>query len=309
MIPGHESAGVVEWIGSAVRNVALGDHVILSWNPSCGHCFYCSNRQPILCRQYRDNAPLTLHFDGKARLYLDDEPVHPLMYTGAFAEVAVVDESCAVPISKSVPLHLACLIGCGVMTGVGAVLNIAKVAPGSSVSIIGCGAVGLSAIQGARMAGAPTIIAIDRDAKKLDLARRFGATHTLMADESLMEAHRSLTEERGADTVIEAAGNAAAFRASMELVRPGGQVVWLGKVPVEQEIGFRWGSLMGEKKIVRSSYGGAQPQRDFPALANAYLEGRLLLEEYVTSRIRLEDAQRGLQRLKQGLDVRSVIEF
>jgi S-(hydroxymethyl)glutathione dehydrogenase/alcohol dehydrogenase len=309
LVPGHEAAGIVEWVGKSVRKRAVGDHVIISWNPHCNHCFYCDKHQPILCQQYRDNAARSMHFDGKPRLFLGDQPVHQLMYAGTFAEMAVVTEDCAVAIPDDMPLDLACLIGCGVMTGVGAALNIAKVEAGSSASVIGCGAVGLSAIQGAKLAAAGIIIAIDRDPEKLALARTFGATHTLLANDDLVAAHAALTSGRGADYVFEAAGNQAAFRASMEIVRPGGQVVWLGKVPVNQEVAFRWGSLMGEKKIVRSSYGGTDPAKDFPFLVKAYQEGRLLLDEYVTSRIRLEGINTGLERLKEGLEIRSVIQF
>lgn len=306
LVPGHEAAGVVEWVGRSVRQSAVGDHVIISWNPSCGECFYCAQQQPILCQQYRDRAASSVHFDGRPRFYLGGQPVHQLMYAGTFAEMAVVTESCAIKIRDDMPLDRACLIGCGVMTGVGAALNIAKVQPGSSASIIGCGAVGLSAIQGARLGGAATIIAIDRDATKLELARRLGATHTLIAGDSLVAQHAELTSGRGADYVFEAAGNQAGFRASVDIVRPGGQVVWLGKVRVDQEVSFRWGALMGEKKIVRSSYGGANPARDFPLLVDAYLDGRLHLDEYLTGSTTLADINVGLDRLKRGLDIRSV---
>ncbi|MDO9405348.1 MAG: Zn-dependent alcohol dehydrogenase [Polaromonas sp.] len=309
LIPGHEAAGIVEWVGQSVQGKAVGDHVVISWNPHCRHCFYCGKHQPILCQQYRDNAAVSMHFDGQPRFFAHGEPVHQLMYAGTFSEMVAVTAGCAVKIPVDIPFELACLIGCGVMTGVGAALNIAQVESGSSASVIGCGAVGLSAIQGAKLAGAGTIIAIDRDPAKLETARVFGATHTLLADDALVAAHLALTAGRGADYVFEAAGNQAAFRASMELVRPGGQVVWLGKVPVMQDIAFRWGSMMGEKKIVRSSYGGTDPAKDFPFLVNAWREGRLLLAEYVTSRIRLADVNEGLLRLKQGLEIRSVIRF
>lgn len=309
LVPGHEAAGVVEWAGSSVRSAAVGDHVIVSWNPSCGRCFYCAQQQPILCQQYRDGASASVHFDGRPRFFLGGEPVHQLMYAGTFAEMAVVTESCAIPIDREMPLDRACLIGCAVMTGVGAVTNVARVRSGSSVSVIGCGAVGLSVIQGARLAGAAQIIAIDRDADRLEFARGLGATHALDAGESLAEAHAQLTSGRGADYVFEAAGNQAAFRASVEIVRPGGQVVWLGKVPLEREVAFRWGTLMGEKRIVRSSYGGADPARDFPFLVEAYMTGRLLLDELVSERIGLEDINAGLDRLGAGLGIRSVITF
>ena len=307
VVPGHEAAGVVEWAGSAVRRLAVGDPVVLSWNPHCQHCFYCAHDQPILCQRYRDGAAQAFHFDGRPRLYRGDEPLHQLLYVGGFAERAVVTEQCAVKVPAELPLELACLIGCGVMTGVGAALNIARVPAGSSATVIGCGAVGLSAIQGARLAGAATIIAIDRDPAKLDLARKLGATHALPADADLVAAHAALTAGRGADCVFEAAGNEAAFRASLELVRPGGQVVWLGKVAVNRDVALRWGSLMGEKRIVRSSYGGARPARDFPFLAEACLDGRLRLDDYVTSRIGLDDINAGLDRLRRGQDIRAVV--
>lgn len=309
LIPGHEAAGIVEWVGKSVDDKAVGDHVVVSWNPHCNHCFYCAKHQPILCQQYRDNAARSMHFDGQPRFFASGEPVHQLMFAGTFSEMVAVTSACAVKISKKMPLDLACLIGCGVMTGVGAALNIAKVEAGSSASVIGCGAVGLSAIQGAKLAGSQTIIAIDRDPAKLALARIFGATHTLLASDDLIAEHAELTSGRGADYVFEAAGNQAGFRASMELVRPGGQVVWLGKVPIFQDIAFRWGSMMGEKKIIRSSYGGTDPAKDFPYLVNAYLEGKLLLNEYVTSRIKLENINAGLERLKQGHEIRAVVEF
>ncbi len=308
-IPGHEAAGVVEQVGRDVSNVKPGDPVVISWNPHCGGCFYCKRHQPILCQQYRNHAAAALHFDGRPRVYYGDTPIKQLMYAGTFAELAVVTGACAVPVPPDIPMHLACLLGCGVATGVGAVLNIAKTVPGSSVTVIGCGAVGLSAIQGARMADAGTVIAIDRDPERLNLAVAMGATHTMQLGSDLVGEHLVLTHGRGADYVFEAAGNEAAFRASLELVRPGGQVVWLGKVPVGQEVAFRWGSLMGEKRITRSSYCGGSAAETFSVLADAYLKGTLLLEPYVTNRLRLEDVNLALQRLNDRLEIRAVIEF
>lgn len=310
MVPGHEAAGVVEWIGKSVTRVQIGDHVVMSWNPHCGECFYCSRRQPILCESYRAGSAQSYHFDGRPRLMREDgAPVHQLAYLGSFAEVCVVDQSCAVKVSRDIPFNRACLIGCGVMTGVGAAMHIAKVEKGATVTVIGCGAVGLSAVQGARLAGASRVIAVDRQREKLDLAARVGATNTLLADDSLAAMHADLTHGRGADCVIEAAGNRAAFRSSVEMLRPGGQAVWLGKLPTNDELAFRWGSLTGEKRVVRSSYGGADPWRDFPWLANAYLDGSLKLDEYVTSTIALADVNDGLSRLAAGEDIRAVIEF
>ncbi|AQH03121.1 alcohol dehydrogenase [Burkholderia sp. KK1] len=309
-VPGHEAAGIVEWTGAAVTRVAQGDHVVMSWNPHCGRCFYCERQLSILCQPYRDRMAQSFHFDGNPRLFLDDgAPVHQLAYMGSFAEFCVVSQACAVPVPAAMPFDRACLIGCGVMTGFGAATNVAKVERGSTVAVIGCGAVGLSAIQGARHAGASRIVAIDRAPERLEMARAVGASHTLLADDSLVAALADLTGGRGADCVIESAGNRHALKASVEIARPGGQVVWLGKLPADDEASFRWGALMGEKRIVRSSYGGANPARDFPMLANAYLDGTLRLDEYVTSRIALEDINEGMQRLAAGAEVRAVIEF
>ena len=307
VVPGHEGAGIVEWVGAGIRSLKVGDAVVLSWNPHCGCCFYCERNQPILCSQYTTHAARAFHFDGKPRLFRGGEAVHQLMYTGTFAEYAVVTEQCAVKVPHELPAEHACLIGCGVMTGVGAALNVAKVQPGDIATVIGCGAVGLSAIQGARLAGAKQIIAVDRDAGRLEVANTIGATHTLLAGDDLQEAHAAITEGRGADHVFEAAGNEAAFCISLEVVRAGGHVVWLGKLQTQSQVALRWGSLMGEKRIVRSSYGGARPQRDFPLLAQACLEGRLLLEPYITSRIGLQDVNAGIARLRSGLDIRAVM--
>lgn len=310
MVPGHEAAGVVEWIGKSVTKVGVGDHVVLSWNPHCGECFYCTRRQPILCEPYRARFAQSYHFDGRPRFVCEGgAPVHQLAYLGSFAEVCVVDERCAVKVPREIPFNRACLIGCGVMTGVGAAMHIAQIEKGATVTVIGCGAVGLSAVQGARLAGASRVIAVDRQRDKLRLAAIVGATDTLLADNSLDASHNQLTHGRGADCVIEAAGNRGAFRASVEMVRPGGQVVWLGKLATNDELPFRWGSLTNEKRVVRSSYGGADPWHDFPWLAKAYLDGSLKLDEYVTSTIALADVNTGLARLAAGEEIRSVIEF
>ena len=310
IVLGHEAAGTVEEIGQEVEGLRPGDPVVLSWNPHCGHCFYCEQYQPILCESYLRLGPQAVQFDGKTRLSLAGQPLHHLMFLGAFAEYCVVPAQSAVKVPAEIPFDRACLIGCGVMTGVGAATRIAKVSYGSSAVVIGCGAVGLSAVQGARLAGAGRIVAVDIDARKLALARCLGATDTIdAAGADPLPAIRELTSGRGADCVFEAAGNAQTFRLSAEAVRPGGQIVWLGKVNVSEDVAFRWGSLMGEKRIVRSSYGGARPQRDFPLLAQAYLDGSLHLDELVSRRITLEEINEGFAALRRGDVVRAVVIF
>jgi S-(hydroxymethyl)glutathione dehydrogenase/alcohol dehydrogenase len=293
-----------------VTRVKRGDHVICSWNPHCGHCFYCERGVPILCEPYKRNEPRGMLLDGSSRLSRDGLTVHHFFTTSTHAELTVVPESGAIAVSKEIPFDRACIIGCGVMTGVGAAVRKARVEPGASVLVIGCGAVGLNVLQGARLAGAATIIAIDVGAERLARARRFGAGHAIDANgDGVLDQVRSLTGGRGADHVFEAAGHEAAFRLSVEAVRPAGQVVWLGKINVDAEVAFRWGSLMGEKRIVRSSYGDAVPQRDFPWLVEQYLEGRLMLDELITRRIALDEINEGFADLAQGIGTRTVIQF
>lgn len=313
IVLGHEAAGTIEALGTEVRDTKVGDKVVLSWNPSCGHCFYCDRALPILCEQYLEEGPNAFAFDGVPRAHVgatEGTPLHQLMFLGAFGEYCIVTEQQAIPVPEEIPFEQASLIGCGVMTGVGAALNIAEIGVNDTVMVLGCGAVGLSAIQGARLAGARNVIAVDLEPAKLDLARRIGATHTVNArDGDPSEIARELTDNRGADVVLESAGNPAAFRTSAEAVRPGGQIVWLGKVDVQSDVAFRWGALMGEKRIRRSSYGGARPRRDFPALASAYLEGDLKLDELITQRISLEEINEGFDALRAGTAIRSVITF
>ena len=311
IILGHEAAGIVEQIGANVRDVAIGDHVILSWNPHCGHCFYCDRDLPILCEEYLQQAPLAVQFDGRSRAALEDgRELKHLMYLGALAEYCIVPAQQAIVVQKELAFEQACLIGCGVMTGVGAALNVASIHYGDSVMVIGCGAVGLSAVQGARMAGAGTIIAVDLEDRKLELAGRLGATHVVNASkDGAADVARKMTGGRGVDVVLESAGNASGFRTSMEAVRPGGEVIWLGKVDVENDVAFRWGSLMQEKRIRRSRYGGARPLRDFPMLARAALDGQLRLDELISARIALDQVNEGFDALRRGAAIRSVVVF
>jgi S-(hydroxymethyl)glutathione dehydrogenase / alcohol dehydrogenase len=196
------------------------------------------------------------------------------------------------------------------MTGFGAATHVARIAWGDTVAVIGVGAVGLAAVQGARLAGAGRILAVDPNPARREMARRAGAAVLCdPAAEDPAAVAKSLTGGRGADVVIESAGVPAAFRASVEAVRPGGQVVWLGKVGVDEEVAFRWGALMQEKRITRSSYGGARPREDFPALSRAYLDGSLDLDGLVTARVRLEGINEGFAALKRGEAIRSVVVF
>jgi S-(hydroxymethyl)glutathione dehydrogenase/alcohol dehydrogenase len=310
IVLGHEGAGVVEDVGASVTRVKRGDRVVLSWNPHCGHCFYCERGLPILCEPFKQTEPKGHLLDGASRMTRDGKKVHHFFTTSAFGEYTVVDESSAIPVPAEVPFDRACIIGCGVMTGIGAVVRKARAATGSNVAVIGCGAVGLNAIQGARLVNAARIIAVDMSPQRLATAEQLGATDQIIASDPDVAARiRDLTDGRGADYVFEAAGNKNAFRLSVEAVRPGGEVVWLGKINVNEEVAFRWGTLMGEKRIVRSSYGDARPARDFPWIAREYLAGRVKLDELITRRIGLDEINDGFAALARGEGIRSVIEF
>jgi S-(hydroxymethyl)glutathione dehydrogenase/alcohol dehydrogenase len=311
IVLGHEAAGIVEQVGPAARGAKIGDHVVLSWNPHCGHCFYCDRDSPILCEEYLGQGPKGVAFDGGNRARLaDGRDVQQLMFLGSFGEYCIVSDQQAIPVPKEIPFDRACLIGCGVMTGAGAALNLGAIAHGDTVMVIGCGAVGLAAVQGARLAGAGAIIAVDIDPAKLALAAKMGATLGVDASkDDAIAAGKRETNGRGVDAVIEATGSASAFRVTSEAVRPGGQIIWLGKIDVDKDVSFRWGSLMQEKRIRRVSYGNARPRRDFPLLARAYLDGSLLLDELITRRIKLDEINDGFAALKRGEAIRSVIMF
>ncbi len=309
IVLGHEGAGIVEAVGSAVTRVRPGDHVVASWNPHCGHCYYCERDLPILCEPFTREQPAGNLLDGSSRLAWNGSRLNHFSVVSSHAEYSVVPESGAIKVPDAIPFDRACLIGCGVMTGVGAVSRLAKVEAGANVAVIGCGAVGLNAIQAATLEQAASVIAIDRDPLKLALAARFGATHTLVADDASIDAVRTLTAGRGADYVFEAAGAEASLRLALEITRPGGQLVVLGKTAVNRNVSLRFGSLMGEKRIVRSSYGGARPRRDFPWLAQLYLDGKLELDALISSRLALTDINVGFAAMREGIGVRHVVVF
>jgi S-(hydroxymethyl)glutathione dehydrogenase/alcohol dehydrogenase len=307
---GHEGAGVVEAIGEGVSSVRVGDHVICSWAPNCGHCFYCDEGQPILCDAMTAASPAGVLFDGSSRLSLDGQPVYHFTMVSSHAEYCVVPENAAIPIPKQVPLDRACLIGCGVMTGVGAVIRNARVRPGSSVVVFGCGGVGLNVLQGARLANASTIVAVDLNPRKLELARVFGATHTVNAGSTdAVQAVRELTGGRGADYSFEAVGHPGSIRDTLAAVRKGGRAVILGMTPAGTELCLPFDLLLGEKVITRSSYGGGRPRVDFPRLAKLYLEGKLMLDELITTRLSLDEINGGFARVEAGDVARAVVVF
>jgi len=310
IVLGHEGAGTVEAVGSAVSKVRPGDHVVCSWNPACGECFYCRRSKPILCEPIGWWHPRGKLLDGETHLTLDGRALHHFSMVSSHAQFCVLPEAGAIKVSREIPFDRACLIGCGVMTGYGAATRIAPVTEGADVLVVGCGAVGLNVIQGAVARRAGRIIALDADPRRLALAARFGATDTIDAlQEGVVDSVKSLTSGRGAEFVFEAAGKASAMQLALEAAQPGAQIVLLGKVRADDVVGFRFGAIMGEKRITRSSYGGADPETDFPALAQAYLDGNLKLDELIGRRIPLAAINDAVDAMRRGEPGRTVVVF
>lgn len=308
-ILGHEGAGIVEEVGRAVRSVRPGDKVVCSPIPACGSCFYCCRDRPMLCEPVMAGHRAGRLPDGQPRLHWAGQDVAQFLCVSSFAQYAVIPERGAVPIPQEMPSDRACLLGCALITGAGAVLHVAPVQPGENVCVVGCGPVGLSVIQGARMAGAGQIIALDPDPARRALAVRFGASHVSEGDEeALLDEVRSLTDGRGADHVFETAGSPSALRTALEVTRPGGSTTLLGKLPPQDLASVRYGSLMGDKTIRRSSLGGARVREDIPVFAQAYLDGKLMLDEMITERIALQDVGAGLESVRARSTIRTVID-
>jgi S-(hydroxymethyl)glutathione dehydrogenase/alcohol dehydrogenase len=311
MVLGHEGAGIVEEVGTAVAHVRPGDHVVLSWNPACGLCYYCARGQPLLCERCGAAAGAGTLPDGRIPLGRAGEPVRQFMFMGSHAEYALVAAAAAVPVPAELPFGIGAAIGCGITTGVVPALHSSAArVPGSVIAIVGCGIVGLSVVAGARLAGGATIAAIDRSAARLELAAELGADVVIDASrEDPLEAIRTATSGRGADHVFEAAGNAAAMRSAFALIRPGGELTMLGKLGASDELTLPFATLMGNKSITRLAYGGARPQRDFPALARLYLDGRLPLDRLVDREVALGEIDAAFAAVERGETIRTVVSF
>jgi S-(hydroxymethyl)glutathione dehydrogenase / alcohol dehydrogenase len=303
---GHEGSGIVERVGPGVTRVKPGDHCVLIFRPNCGVCYHCTIGRPALCTG-RVSAPGTM-FDGTTRLSLDGRPVYHLARVACFAEHAVLAEEQLLPIPKEIPLDRAALVGCAVMTGVGAAMNTVRVEPGSSTVVIGCGGVGLNVVQGARMLNAGQIIAIDLLDNKLEFALDFGATHAINArEEDPVKRVREITGG-GADYAFDAIGSARTVQQAFEMVRIGGTAIEVGIAPQGQMAQIdAWALAMQEKTLKGSFYGSARPRVDMARLLDLYQQGRLKLDELISRTYTLDQINEGFELLQGGSVARGVI--
>jgi len=301
-ILGHEGAGVIERVGKDVTTLAPGDHVILAFRTACGHCRNCIETRSHLCSS-------TMLYTAPPMFTVGGEPTVAGMGIATFAERSIAPVEAVVKIEPEIPLDLSCLIGCGVTTGVGAALNTAKVRPGDSVVVIGCGGVGLNVIQGARIAGATNIVAVDLIPDKLELAKQFGATHAVLSGQ-LDSIKQELTGGEGFDFGFEVIGLPATIRQAYEATRRGGSTVVVGTGPRSQEVSFNVFELLNQgRAILPSPYGGGDIRVDFPRLIQLWQRGQLNLEDLVTNRISLDEINSGVESVRAGEVARSVIVY
>jgi Zn-dependent alcohol dehydrogenase len=302
VVLGHEGAGVVESIGPGVTSVKVGDTVVLSTLAHCGRCPACEQAKPTLCRNApnpKDTRPFTI----------DGETAYQFANTSTFAELTLVREQSAIPIDPRVPFDRACLIGCGIVTGVGAVLNRARVEAGATMAVFGVGGIGLNVVQGGVLAGAAKIVAVDVNREKLALAEAFGATHAVDASRTdPVETIRTLTGG-GADYTFEAVGNLATIQQALDAVAPGGTLTIVGVPKIGSRFEFVVHTLYNNKAILGCRYGAARPRTDFPMLADLYLTGRLKIDELITRHYALDQVAGAIDDLKSGTLARGVFRL
>jgi S-(hydroxymethyl)glutathione dehydrogenase/alcohol dehydrogenase len=311
VILGHEGAGIVDAVGPGVTTVQKGDHVVLSWVPYCGKCFFCGRGDFHLCEVAAQGAFMGGMYDGSTRFSLNGAAVHHFGGVSSFSEYTVVAEHGAIPIRKDAPLDAACLVGCGVMTGVGAVINTAKVEAGASMVVFGAGGVGLNVIQGGALVGAEKIIAVDLVESKLKMAEEFGATHAVNAAKGdAVDQVRALTGGRGVDYAFEVIGSPAVVLQAFMTLRRGGRVIVVGVPPLTAQISIPGFSLpLEEKGIIGSCYGSAKMRTDMPRLVDLFMAKKLKINELISKRIGLGDVNHAFEQMEKGEVARSVVVF
>jgi S-(hydroxymethyl)glutathione dehydrogenase/alcohol dehydrogenase len=307
MVLGHEGAGVVEALGEGVTNVEVGDHVTLSFVPNCGDCYHCLRSEPFLCLKSTPDGKM---MDGTSRVKLDGKDINVMQFLGNMAEYSVVPSMCLVKIDKDIDMKAAALVGCGVTTGVGAALKTAEVKPGSTVAVFGAGGVGLSIIQGARIAGAVKIIAVDLSDEKLATAKSLGATDVVNAGGNVMKEIMAMTGGIGVDYGFEAIGIPAVVDQAQKVTRRGGTmtVVGVGKLDQKLELNALMFPMTG-KTFKGSMYGSAEFKVDFPKYLDLYKQGKLDLDSMVTQTYSIDEVGQAFADMQAGKNARGVIVY
>lgn len=311
VILGHEAAGIVEKTGAQVTHVKAGDHVVLTCAAPCGHCYFCLRKNFSLCQNASGTQLFSLA-DGTSALSRQGEKIYHGLGVAAFAEQVVIAGNAAVKIDKDIPLQLACLAGCALQTGIGAVLNTARVEQGATVLIMGLGGVGMAAVQGARIAGASIILASDPVAERRDLALKFGATHVNNPLEMKVEKEcRKLSNKIGMDYAFETAGIAKLIETGINCIRPGGMTVAVGAPPLDQGITINPVTLFSsfEKKLCGCMLGSCNSLTDIPKLLQFWKDGKLNLEDMVTAIRPLEEINEAFEDMKNGKGLRTVLKI
>ncbi|WP_284338123.1 zinc-dependent alcohol dehydrogenase family protein [Comamonas sp. NoAH] len=311
IVLGHEAAGIVEQVGEGVMDLEVGDHVVLLFVPSCGHCLPCAEGRPVQCEPAgAANVAGTL-LNGERRLSENGQPINHFVGLAAFAEHTVVARQAVQKIDKRIPLDIAALFGCAVMTGVGTVVNACGVQPGQSVAVVGMGGVGLSGILGALAAGATQVIAVDIADDKLAIAKRMGATHTVNAkDADAVAQIRSITQG-GVHHALEMVGAVAGLELAYQVTRKGGTTVTVGLPRISDQIfSFTSAQMVAEERTLKGSYmGSCIPRRDVPRYISLYEAGRLPVEQLVTGYLTLDEINEGFDRLARGEAIRQIIRM
>jgi S-(hydroxymethyl)glutathione dehydrogenase/alcohol dehydrogenase len=311
-ILGHEGAGVVVDVGPGVKTLRKGDHVIPLYTPECRECEYCLSEKTNLCQAIRVTQGRGLMPDGTSRFTLDGRPVHHYMGTSTFANYTVVPEIALAKIREDAPFDKVCYIGCGVTTGIGAVINTAKVEPGAKVVVFGLGGIGLNVIQGARIAGADMIVGVDINPSRKALAEKFGMTHFVNPKEvegDLVAWLVNLTKG-GADYSFECIGNVDVMRQALECCHKGwGVSVIIGVAGAGQEIRTRPFQLVTGRVWKGTAFGGAKGRRDVPKIVDWYMDGKINIDDLITHRLALADINRGFDLMHAGTSIRSVVVY
>ncbi len=312
VILGHEGGGIVEEVGEGVTTLQKGDHVIPLYTPECRECKFCKSGKTNLCQRIRETQGKGLMPDGTSRFSKDGKPIFHYMGTSTFAEYTVVPEISLAKISKEAPLDKVCLLGCGVTTGIGAVLNTAKVKEGDTVAIFGLGGIGLSAIQGAKMARASKIIAIDINPEKFEMAKKFGATECINPKEFDRPIQEVIVEktEGGVDFSFECVGNVNLMRAALECCHKGwGESVIIGVAGAGQEISTRPFQLVTGRVWRGTAFGGVKGRTELPGYVDQYMSGDINLDDLVTFKLPLSKINEAFDLMHEGKSIRTVIDF